>query len=316
MSSSQLRGSLASRIPAALALFLGVARRSRPALWLAPVATVVLLAGALIVPRLKPPVVPAISSTPVALLALPTKASGGRVAERRAPDRASDPGQALGVRPTPAEPPSPTPAAATSGGGTAVGVAAVNSGDSPFEISPTLPLAPPNLGETPVVGFPGRIWLPSPYHRRRIWPIDTVVLHTTEGGLQATLNEFQSSPRHVSAHYVVARDGRVFQMVSEDQIAFHAGFVSAGPESRFLGTNPNAYSIGIEIVNPSIIRGPVDFPMAQKVAVFALVKDVVERNHIPIDRDHLVGHSEIDPTSRKDPGPGFPWDELLAYLQT
>lgn len=77
------------------------------------------------------------------------------------------------------------------------------------------------------------------------------------------------SSRHVSAHYVVARDGQITQMVSENQVAFHS-----------------------------------------------LVKDVVQRNHIPIDREHLAGHSEIDPVNREDPGPGFPWDELMAYLQS
>lgn len=124
------------------------------------------------------------------------------------------------------------------------------------------------------------------------------------------------SSRHVSAHYVVARDGQITQMVSENQVAFHAGIVTAGPGSRFLGTSPNAYSIGIEIENPSVIHGAAEFPAAQKAAVFKLVKDVVQRNHIPIDREHIVGHSEIDPANRQDPGPGFPWEELLAYVQS
>ncbi|HEX5417951.1 MAG TPA: N-acetylmuramoyl-L-alanine amidase [Chloroflexota bacterium] len=166
----------------------------------------------------------------------------------------------------------------------------------------------------PLVGYAGATWIPSPYHRRRTQTVDTLVMHTTVGTLQSAVGEFQHSSRRVSAHYVVGRAGQIIQMVSENQIAFHAGVVTAGPDSRFSGTNPNAYSIGIEMENLDVISSPADFPAAQRDAVFKLARDVVQRNHIPLDRQHIVGHSEIDPADRTDPGPGFPWSDFMKYL--
>jgi|GEM_PF-2290289 len=168
----------------------------------------------------------------------------------------------------------------------------------------------------PLVGYPGAEWIPSPYHRPRTQTINTLVMHTTAGTLQSAVNEFQHSSRHVSAHYVVGRNGLIIQMVSENQVAFHAGVVTAGPSSRFYGTNPNLYSIGIEMENLDVITSLADFPAAQRDAVFKLAKDVVRRNQIPLDRQHIVAHSEIDPANRRDPGPGFPWTTFMAYLQS
>ena len=107
----------------------------------------------------------------------------------------------------------------------------------------------------------------------------------------------------------------LWDLVAENQIAFHAGVVTAGPDSRFSGTNPNNYSIGIEMENSDVITSPANFPQAQRDAVFKLARDVVQRNHIPLDRQHVVAHSEIDPADRRDPGPGFPWSDFMAYLK-
>jgi hypothetical protein len=197
-------------------------------------------------------------------------------------------------------------------------VVSISDGAPPLGIvasgPPPAPL--PNVGEafvsSPLVHAE---WIPSPNHRPRRQTINTLVMHTTAGSLQATLDTFENPTSRVSAHYVVARTGRVIQMVSENQVAYHAGVVSVGPDSRFYHTNPNQYSIGIEMENPYVIQSAADFPAAQKAAAFALAKDIVRRNNIPIDREHIVGHSEIDPAQRLDPGPGFPWDAFIAYIK-
>lgn len=223
---------------------------------------------------------------------------------------AARPPETAGLETEPAMPPEvplhPTPLT-----GPRIEPAVGNLGPAGFAVRSAPLLVPPSeLADLPF----SLEWIPSPYHRTRRQPINTLVFHTTAGSFKATIAEFQNSARRVSAHYVVSRDGRVVQMVQESQVANHAGIVTTGPGSRFYGTNPNQYSIGLEIENPSIIRYPSDFPPAQKTAVLALARDIVRRNRIPVDRDHLVAHSEINPGSREDPGPGFPWSELLAYL--
>ncbi len=109
----------------------------------------------------------------------------------------------------------------------------------------------------------------------------------------------------VSAHYVVETDGRVFQLVAEDQRAWHAGVAFwAG------AANINARSIGIEIVNgghefPDARGRPPPYPEAQIAAVVALVADIAARRRVPPWR--VVGHSDVAPGRKIDPGEHFPW---------
>lgn len=112
----------------------------------------------------------------------------------------------------------------------------------------------------------------------------------------------------VSAHYVVDVDGTVFALVDEAHRAWHAGVASwAG------APNINHRSIGIEIVNGGEdFPGPDGFPppytAAQLTAVCALVADIVARHHIPPWR--VLGHSDVAPGRKRDPGPHFPWPQL------
>ncbi|TAK36198.1 MAG: hypothetical protein EPO21_03435 [Chloroflexota bacterium] len=180
------------------------------------------------------------------------------------------------------------------------------------------PAEAPRLSPAPaeVVDPLSRIeWAPSPNYGRRTAKVDTVVLHTTEDTLQGALKWFQSTASMASSHYMVGRDGRILQVVKEDQAAYHAGVVTSGPGTRWYGTNPNHYSIGIEMESLKSFKTPADMPDAQRRAVFALVRDIVTRYSIPIDRQHIVAHAEINPGDRTDPGPGFPWDDLMAYLK-
>jgi N-acetylmuramoyl-L-alanine amidase len=107
----------------------------------------------------------------------------------------------------------------------------------------------------------------------------------------------------VSAHYLVAEDGQVLQMVAESKRAWHAG------RSYWRGmTNLNSASIGIEIVNPGHEFGYRPFPDEQIDALIPLVAGIVERHKIT--RGNVVGHSDIAPTRKQDPGELFPWSRL------
>ena len=131
-----------------------------------------------------------------------------------------------------------------------------------------------------------------------------IVLHYTgmQSG-QAALDRLRDAAARVSAHYLVEEDGRVFRLVAEERRAWHAG------ASFWRGRrNVNGDSIGIEIVNPGHEWGYRPFPAVQVEAVIALLADIRTRWTIE-DRD-IVGHSDIAPNRKEDPGELFPWAAL------
>ncbi len=107
----------------------------------------------------------------------------------------------------------------------------------------------------------------------------------------------------VAAHYTVEEDGRVFQHVTEGKRAWHAGISCWKGEG-----DVNARSIGIEIVNPGHEFGYRAFPEAQIESVMALAKDILSRHDIPAE--HVLGHSDVAPGRKQDPGELFPWRRL------
>lgn len=150
-----------------------------------------------------------------------------------------------------------------------------------------------------------RDW-PSPNHDVRPCGIDMLVLHYT--GMRTSLeaiDRLRSPEARVSSHYVVDEDGAIFRLVPEELRAWHAG-VSFWRGRR----NLNDCSIGIEIVNPGHEWGYRPFPPAQIAAVTGLCHGIVQRHAIPAR--NVVGHSDIAPTRKQDPGEMFPWAELAA----
>jgi N-acetylmuramoyl-L-alanine amidase len=109
----------------------------------------------------------------------------------------------------------------------------------------------------------------------------------------------------VSCHYVVDEAGRITQMVSERDRAWHAGVGSWAGE-----TDINSASIGIEIQNPGHDLGYPEFTEAQMSAVIALSKDIIARNGIPAAR--VLAHSDVSPGRKIDPGEKFDWPRLHA----
>ena len=137
-------------------------------------------------------------------------------------------------------------------------------------------------------------------------PIDTLILHYTGMRTAREAIERLSDPvARVSSHYVVDDDGVVLRLVPEERRAFHAGV------SHWRGqTDLNGRSIGIEIVNPGHEWGYRDFPALQMAAVCDLCLAILARH--PIPARNVVGHSDVAPDRKDDPGEKFDWQGLAA----
>ena len=145
---------------------------------------------------------------------------------------------------------------------------------------------------------------PSPNFDARTRPPDMLVLHYT--GMptgEAALARLCDPAARVSAHYLVEEDGRVFALVPEERRAWHAG------KSFWRGERDvNGASIGVEIVNPGHEWGYRPFLAAQIEAVIQLVADIRSRWTVPDER--ILGHSDVAPDRKEDPGELFPWKRL------
>lgn len=145
---------------------------------------------------------------------------------------------------------------------------------------------------------------PSPNFDARVAPPDMIVLHYTgmRTGEEAVAR-LRDPAAKVSAHYVVEEDGRVFRLVPEERRAWHAG------RAFWAGvTDINAASIGVEIVNPGHEFGYRPFPEPQIVSVLTLLTELRERWTVPDGR--ILGHSDVAPDRKEDPGELFPWKRL------
>ena len=131
-----------------------------------------------------------------------------------------------------------------------------------------------------------------------------IVLHYTGmPDCDGALGRLCSPDAKVSAHYLVDEDGTIYRMVDESKRAWHAG------KSRWRGiTDVNSASIGIEIVNPGHEFGYRPFPDEQIASVIPLVASIKERHGI--SRGNVVGHSDVAPARKEDPGELFPWAAL------
>jgi N-acetylmuramoyl-L-alanine amidase len=147
---------------------------------------------------------------------------------------------------------------------------------------------------------------PSPNFDIRRAPPDMLVLHYTGMKTAAeAVTRLRSRKAKVSAHYVVDEDGSILRLVAEERRAWHAG------KGAWQGEiDCNAASIGIEIVNPGHEFGYRDFPGAQIDAVISLISDIRTRWTIPDAR--IIGHSDLAPERKQDPGERFPWKRLAS----
>jgi N-acetylmuramoyl-L-alanine amidase len=131
---------------------------------------------------------------------------------------------------------------------------------------------------------------------------DLVVLHyTAMESCDAARARLCAAEHEVSAHYVIAADGGLIQLVEEGERAWHAGAGAWGAV-----TDVNSRSIGVELDND----GRQPFAEAQLVALERLLADILTRHAIPPER--VIGHSDMAPGRKRDPGGLFPWARLAA----
>ena len=137
--------------------------------------------------------------------------------------------------------------------------------------------------------------------------VDMLVLHYTGmKSAEEALARLCDPETKVSAHYTIDRDGRVYRHVPEERRAWHAG-VSYWAGER----NINGCSIGIELVNPGHEFGYEPFPKPQVGALLDLAGDIMERHGIAPAR--VLGHSDVAPARKEDPGELFPWAHLAEF---
>jgi N-acetylmuramoyl-L-alanine amidase len=148
-------------------------------------------------------------------------------------------------------------------------------------------------------------FIESPNHDVRVGDdLDILLLHYTGMRSGAAAQQRLCDPEaKVSSHYIVHEDGLIVQLVDESRRARHAGV------SCWQGwTDINSRSIGIEIVNGGHDDGCPPFPDRQIDAVIRLCRDIQSR--WPIPQGGVLGHSDVAPDRKRDPGERFPWDRL------
>jgi N-acetylmuramoyl-L-alanine amidase len=146
--------------------------------------------------------------------------------------------------------------------------------------------------------------------------IDSIIIHATGmDSCESVLNRLCDVNSEVSAHYVIDRDGTVYNLVDPSHRAWHAGISNFKGRSGF-----NDFSVGIELVNFGYftLEGDPnyhdfgqdydDFPDVQIDALINLMNDLY--NEFPIAKNWVLQHSDISPSRRADPGPKFPWCKL------
>lgn len=144
----------------------------------------------------------------------------------------------------------------------------------------------------------------SPHFNERSLPINTLLIHYTDlPTTDEALSCLTRPDSRVSAHYLIDEKGKVYQLVSEEKRAWHAG------KSYWRGCiDLNSCSIGIELSNPGHSHGYLPFPNEQIQSLVKLWTDIKSRWDIPSCR--ILGHSDVAPQRKQDPGHLFPWKAL------
>lgn len=149
--------------------------------------------------------------------------------------------------------------------------------------------------------------VPSPNFNDRALPISMVVIHYTEmKPVETALSRLTDPEAQVSAHYLITEEGEVIRLVDEDKRAWHAG------RSYWRGIKDvNSASIGIELDHPGHALGYREFSDTQIDALIPLLARI--KSDYDIARANVVGHSDVAPMRKVDPGELFPWDRLAEY---
>ena len=138
-------------------------------------------------------------------------------------------------------------------------------------------------------------------HKKQIKFI--IIHYTGMKSEKAAIKKLIESGSKVSSHYFIRNNGQIINMVPDLYIAWHAGRSSWGKYNSL-----NKYSIGIEINNPGHQHGYKQFKLNQIISLKKLLKFFIKRYNIK--NYYILGHSDIAPERKKDPGEKFPWEYL------
>ncbi|MFA7204195.1 MAG: peptidoglycan recognition family protein [Candidatus Caldatribacteriota bacterium] len=145
--------------------------------------------------------------------------------------------------------------------------------------------------------------------------IIAIVSHQTAGRGLGSLTWLCNPVSQASAHYLILRDGTIYQLVKDENSAWHAGIVNKPSWKFYNSINPNYLTIGIEHECYPEVGGDGNLTEQQYKATLWLHKQLIQKYNIPIDKDHLIGHYQIDSINRPNcPGKAFPWDKLMKDL--
>ena len=164
---------------------------------------------------------------------------------------------------------------------------------------------------------------PDCIHSRGATPVDRLVIHTMEGTLPGSEAWFKRGRAErdgktpTAAHYLIGRLGDVVQMVPDDRLCYHCGMWNA----RSIGIEHEARIApwGVRLRADGSVKPPPypagEFPEAMLLASAEVVAILCRKYQIPVDRAHIVGHSEVPGASHTDPGPDWPWDRYVAMVE-
>ncbi len=146
--------------------------------------------------------------------------------------------------------------------------------------------------------------------------VTLLVIHSTEtSGIESPKNWLCSKVSKASAHYLIGVDGIILRLVREENVAWHSGISEWKGMERISHTTKkpsvNHCSVGYELVN--LCDGRMPYPEAQVAATAALVADACIR--YGLDLANVVGHEDVAPERKTDPGPLFPWDDFERRLR-
>ncbi|MFB7498227.1 N-acetylmuramoyl-L-alanine amidase [Streptomyces sp. NPDC056161] len=159
-----------------------------------------------------------------------------------------------------------------------------------------------------VVDFRGAQWVAASTanYRKADRPadyrIDRVVIHVTQGGYRGAVQVFQDPGHGAASHYIVRQDGQVTQLVREQDVAFHAG-----------NRQYNERSVGIE--HEGFVEDPSSLTDEMYAASARLTAAICGRYGIPVDRTHVIGHSQVPGTDHTDPGRYWDWDRYMKLVR-
>lgn len=143
---------------------------------------------------------------------------------------------------------------------------------------------------------------PLPFFENRTHPVDMIVFHCNASEPDIFIDILRQNK--LSCHYIIDTDGTLIQCVPENKRAYHAGTGFW----RGIDAHINDRSIGIELTSPTL--GQTPYTRAQINTLIELTHDLIHRYAIP--PSHIIGHSDMAPTRKPDPGAAFPWAELAA----